>query len=251
VSPMRRRESGDNFLWFAVRRRSRWPGHFQDERAGRAAPWRPVGSLAVRVLRRYPPPTKLPESLSVHSQMAIGPASTFWHKALDTAVMRRANASLSWARGTFPGWVEWQPPQERRGEFVQQLFLPTNPQVGALSLSAAYGLASGRLWRCRECRYPFVRLLSQPTQRICQSCLRKRKVTTAAGLPSSLLRVWTPLRKRYDQRVSRGAITPPGRDRRLQRVLEDLRRVARGRLTLGEWQQRHDRKEKRGRKPRK
>ncbi len=136
-----------------------------------------------------------------------------------------------------------------RREFLQDFVLPSHPiwRYHALTLSAFFGIRSGRLWLCRKCQRPFVRHEQRPRQIRCDDCLKVR--ITAAGLPGSIKPIYQAARKRRTLRVHRGTLPSEQRDREQAAALRDARLYQQGKLTLAEWRERHDRKDRPGPKP--
>ncbi len=269
---------------YSVRRQAWRPGHFQDERLGVAKPapfrarvrgtpwswvtvqataddpigtgetnWRPVGSYAAETLRYM----SVNEALSQIERGTQNPAAV-WLTVLGAKTRKRqvaarvleqaAGLALMELQSPRIG-VRWLPPHplSDHREFSQDVVLsPQLWQRQALTLSACFGLKSGRLWLCRICERPFVRLENRPRQTRCDECRKVHR--TAAGLRRSMRATYQVIRRRLALRVHRGTLTLEQRTQEQTAALQDAWLVQRGMLTFGEWSARHDRKDRPGRK---
>lgn len=122
---------------------------------------------------------------------------------------------------------------------------------GAIYLSIAFGVLARRIRFCSYCENPFVTDLASPRRRLCDSChgVGAHWQRRAMGLPRRLYPMYNTLRKRLDQRVSRGTLSSGDRQQILLAALDDLRQVQSGKTPLAQWQIRWDTKQRRGRRP--
>jgi hypothetical protein len=196
-------------------------------------------------------------SLSITAHMSLRDAAMVWHVVLDRAV---EGVSVQWGRVTFPMAVEWLPSYGTGKKLVQPFFLPLeDPQIGALALSASYGLRAGHLWRCLECHQPFLRGANDLRSKRCAPCRRRRARARAAteGLSGTIAAEMQVLTKRLKQRVRRTLVAPKIRrtaplspeecDRKLRRAKHYALLVQAGKKTLSDWTAKHDEKKNPGR----
>jgi hypothetical protein len=269
---------------YSVRRQASRSGHFQDERLGVAKPapfrgrvrgtpwswvtvrargndpmgkgeatWRPVGSYAVEALRYM----SVNEAFSQIERGTQTPMAV-WLTVLGAKALKRQVAARVLEQAAGLALMELQSPRigvrwllphplSDHREFSQDVVLsPQLWQRQALTLSACFGLKSGRLWLCRNCERPFVRHENQPRQTRCDECRRIHR--TAAGLRSSMRAMYQVIRRRLALRVHRGTLTPEQRTQEQKAALQDAWLVQQEKLTFGEWSARHDRKDRPGRK---
>jgi hypothetical protein len=257
--------------WFEVRRDPRGRGVFQWERVGLRGQWSLVGSLAAEAMWRFARSSVVarmlavgPErrqeggrvgegqgpsgAIKVHAWMSPRDVATIWRAALDAVTGRtRPLAPEMWSRLAFPFWAQFVPALPTPEGLVLPFYLPLNPQAAAIALSAAFGMAAGRLQVC-PCGRPFVRSLVKSSQRACDHCRRSGAVPVA-GLPPALASLWVRLRKRLAYEVRSGKITPDARSGRQLAAHKALLEVAAGRLALDEWRRMFGPRTRRGRKP--
>ena len=128
---------------------------------------------------------------------------------------------------------------------VESLRIHENAEVGALALSAAYGLLAGRLRRCPACDRPFVSKGPRWRQRVVcgrRTCVRRGR-RTAAKLPPDLSPHFIAFRNRHLQWVNRRPkrLTKEQYQHLARRALGDLWKIdglrgANRRRAIAEWE---------------
>jgi len=120
----------------------------------------------------------------------------------------------------------------------------TRTPQALLMLSLLFGCLAGRL---HLCLCGNVVLTTQLRRRqTCGACF----TTRATGLPRSAQKVWGRVQTRWAVRVFRGTLSREDRDTMRRQALADMGQVKRRRLSLGEWGQQWDTRQRAGR-PRK
>ncbi len=208
--------------------------------------WRPVGSQAAQTVAdflQHGPRARL----SLHGKAVLRLAKRcrmivrqYWsareNRRLPSGRFARRVRSLGqYMRSAQPG-LPLLLHDSRRNEMTLPYQLPERRWIEtALAWSTLFGLVAGRLRACEACQSLFVASLQAPRRRTCDACRGRRlgPRPRAAGLPRSMVRLYTLLRKRLDQRVYRRTMKPDERDRLLSEALADVK-------TLGtaEWGQR-------------
>jgi ketopantoate reductase len=131
------------------------------------------------------------------------------------------------------------PPEVSGVEIIQRFRLEINRSLHATWLSLVYGLASGRLWRCKGCRQPFIRTLGRLRALFCATCGHARTVTTAAGLPYELALRYRRRRVQLAVWRNRGHMSPSTCQDLQQAALREVRQVEAGTCSLQAWDARH------------